>query len=735
VISSATGPPQSLFTTQTPAAPNDTDGVPYELGMKFRLARTGQITAIRYWRSPSDSGSHVGRIWSATGVQLASVTFSGGTASGWQQQALATPLRVQANTIYTVSVNVAAYFPFTDSGLATAIVNGDISSVADGANGVFGNPATFPTNSYRNSNYFRDIVFVADTIPTIEKSSGDGQSGTAGGALPNPLVVLVRDENKNPMPNVAVTFAVTSGIGSVAPTSATTDASGKAGTVLTLGPSGITRVTATAPGIGSVTFQGFVANAIYLENQQAGTTSWQITNPVTESAPEIVGYASATSVPPGGTLPFKISLATSGQYTINVYRLGYYGGTGGRLMGSFGPFTGAKQSTCGVTDFNTLLVECKWTTSFTLQIGSNWTSGLYMAKLTKQTGGKQSQIWFVVRNDASQADIVFQSSFNTFLAYNDYSDTERHSLYEYNSTDGRRAYKVSFDRPFAAVTTLQNEYNNMMLYERNMARWLESQAYDVTYVTDLDVHQNPSLLLQHKVYMPTGHDEYWSIEMRNGAEQARDAGVNLAFFAANVAYWRVRFEPSTSGQADRVMVCYKDPAANDPVAPTYLWRGPENNRPENALLGVMYVGDNAAQLYGGFDYIVVNAGDKYYQNSGYGEGASAGPLVGYEWDAVVNNGFTPSGLVVLSSSPTDPTTIAPGLPPGTSSAISNAVRYTATSGAKVFASGSIQFAWGVDSDGVNPARADPRTKQFVINILSDMGARPLTPDDGLSVPE
>src|SRR5262249_45119536 len=133
----------SLFTTQTPALPNASDGVAYELGMRFQLANPGQITAIRYWRSSSDLGTHTGTIWSATGSKLASVVFSGETASGWQQQALATPLQVSANTTYVVSVNVNTNYPFTASGLGTAIVNGDISSLV-GTNGVYGSPAAFP---------------------------------------------------------------------------------------------------------------------------------------------------------------------------------------------------------------------------------------------------------------------------------------------------------------------------------------------------------------------------------------------------------------------------------------------------------------------------------------------------------------------------------------------------------------------------------------------------------------
>jgi hypothetical protein len=107
---------ESLFTTQTPVNPNVTDGVPYELGMKFQVARSGTVTAIRYWKASGDSGTHVGRIWSSTGTQLASVTFSGETASGWQQQALGTALQIQPGTTYVVSVNVASNSPSQTAG-------------------------------------------------------------------------------------------------------------------------------------------------------------------------------------------------------------------------------------------------------------------------------------------------------------------------------------------------------------------------------------------------------------------------------------------------------------------------------------------------------------------------------------------------------------------------------------------------------------------------------------------
>lgn len=737
---------ESVFTTQVPSIPNASDnGTSYELGMKLQSAKSGQITAIRYWKAASETGTHVGRIWASSGAVLATVTFSNETASGWQQQALNTPVNIQANTTYVVSVNINGFFADTHSGLASSVVNGNLSSVADGNNGVYGSPGSLPTNSYLNSNYFCDVVFVASSAssnPTITKVSGDNQSGTAGTALPNPLVVQIKDSAGNPQAGTTVSFAVTTGGGSVSPTSAVTNANGQANTVLTLGTTAVTNtVSATVSGVGTVSFSATAkttaTNSIYLENQKTGTTAWKITNQATT---EIAGYAGATSINRGGSLPIKVSLAQAGQYTIDVYRLGFYAGTGGRLLFSSGLLNGVTQPVCTVTDSSTRLVECNWSTSYTLTVGSDWTSGLYIAKLTDQTTGKQSQVWFVVRDDSSTSNVLFQSSFTTLQAYNNFGG---YSLYAFNSINGQSAFKVSFDRPFSETTTESSEYNHLLRWERNMVRWMESQGYDISYVTNLDVHTNPQLLRQHKVFLSVGHDEYWSMEERNGVEKARDAGVNLGFFSANTAYWRVRFENSSSGTPNRVMACYKNAWAQDPVAPTNKFRSPQNNRPENALLGVMYTGDrdelysntgSSNPNYGGYDFVVTNSTDPYYANTNLHDGDALSILVGFEWDAIVNNGFTPSGLVVLSQSPVNPSNLDTDLPSATNTQISNAVRYTAASGAKVFSTGSIQWMWGLDSDSVNPPRQDVRAQQFAVNVLADLGAKPLTPASNIVVP-
>jgi hypothetical protein len=184
---------QTLFTTQTPALTNNSDGssANYELGTAFTSTVAGQIIAVRFWKASNETGTHTGRIWSSTGQLLTSVTFSSETVSGWQQQILATPLSIVASTQYVVSVNTGnTFYVATNSGLASQAVNGNLLSVV-GKNGLYGSTGTFPTNSWMNSNYFRDIVFVAGTVTGTTYSvsgsitpsaSGSGATVTLSGA-------------------------------------------------------------------------------------------------------------------------------------------------------------------------------------------------------------------------------------------------------------------------------------------------------------------------------------------------------------------------------------------------------------------------------------------------------------------------------------------------------------------------------------------------------------------------
>ena len=155
---------------------------------------------------------------------------------------------------------------------------------------------------------------------------------------------------------------------------------------------------------------------------------------------------------------------------------------------------------------------------------------------------------------------------NTWQAYNAWAGK---SVYVYNSSadptvigakagnPNQRAAKVSFDRP---MTNMIAEYNWVLRTEFPLIWWLERQGYNLTYTDDLGVHSQPAQLRPPltKTVAIAGHSEYWTKEMRDNVEAARDAGVNIASFSANTAYWQVRLE-----DAGRSLVCFKTVQSRD----------------------------------------------------------------------------------------------------------------------------------------------------------------------------
>jgi hypothetical protein len=152
---------QTLFTTETPEMIDLRTDLSHggEQGMRFFADVDGYITAIRFWKTPRETGVNVGTIWDSSGQILTSVTFENETASGWQEQALSVPFPITAYTEYLVSVNTGnGFYVVTYDAFDTEIVNGNLHAVA-GDNGRYGPVGTYPRRSYRNSNYFRDVVF------------------------------------------------------------------------------------------------------------------------------------------------------------------------------------------------------------------------------------------------------------------------------------------------------------------------------------------------------------------------------------------------------------------------------------------------------------------------------------------------------------------------------------------------------------------------------------------------
>jgi hypothetical protein len=151
----------------TPGVPADSDTSAVEVGVKFRSDVAGQVTGVRFYKGAGNTGTHVGHLWTATGQLLATVTFSGETATGWQQANFATPVTIAANTTYVVSY----YAPngryagdvgyFASSGVDRAPLHA-LRDGQDGANGVYryGTGGGFPSETWQSSNYWVDVTFV-----------------------------------------------------------------------------------------------------------------------------------------------------------------------------------------------------------------------------------------------------------------------------------------------------------------------------------------------------------------------------------------------------------------------------------------------------------------------------------------------------------------------------------------------------------------------------------------------
>ena len=293
----------------------------------------------------------------------------------------------------------------------------------------------------------------------------------------------------------------------------------------------------------SLAVQLKAGNSVAVENTNPGTSLWRLTNPASMSDPlnqtatsyyanaEIQGYASRTSVNQGQSIDFFVRTINTNSYTFSIFRLGWYNGLGGRLM--LGPvtLTGVVQPMPAapvLQPAGTGLVECNWSVSYSLTIPTNWVSGVYVAKLSLSAPAKESWIIFLVRDDSRNSPILYQASFATYQAYNEWGGS---SLYTTTGNDAntgpRTGYKVSFNRPFWR----DSGAGDFMRYEIGMVRWLEHQGYDLTYATDLDTHENPNLLLSHKVFLAVGHAEYWSWNMRANVDVLSNEDV---FFSPNV---------------------------------------------------------------------------------------------------------------------------------------------------------------------------------------------------------
>ena len=502
-----------------------------------------------------------------------------------------------------------------------------------------------------------------------------------------------------------------------------------------------------------------MANDIVCENSKPGNPSseWD-----TSGAGDLTvqGFATDISVNRGGTVFFKIN-TNAGAYTIDIYRLGYYGGNGARKVASISPSVALPQNqpACAIASA-TGLVDCgNWTVSASWNVPANATSGVYIAHLIRTDTGGDSHIVFIVRNDASHSDVLYQTADTSWQAYNSYGPGGL-SLYGDQSAFNlpNRAFKVSYNRPFLTRGFSVESATWIFGAEHSMIQWLEQNGYDVVYFTGVDAARNGPLIKNHKAYITAGHDEYWSGPQRANVEAARDAGVNLAFFSGNEVFWKVRWENSIDGASTsyRTMVCYKETLAGAKIDPTSAWTGTwrdpgfsppaDGGKPENALTGTIFTVNGVGADNDGTLSIVVPAADgkmRFWRNTSVAALAPGqsytlpAQTLGYEWDEDLDNGFRPAGAFRLSTTVHSLTVdylLDAGATYGAGTATHHLMMNRAPSGALVFGAGTVNWAWGLNNnhdDPFGPPQApDPVMQQATVNLLADMHVQPATLQSG-----
>jgi hypothetical protein len=385
------------------------------------------------------------------------------------------------------------------------------------------------------------------------------------------------------------------------------------------------------------------------ENRKLGTTSWQIAG--AQSSDGIMGYSNLVQAVVGQKITLYVS-THAGSFHVESYRMGYYGGAGARLVWRSPDQPGRVQASCSVTP-DTHMVSCDWSPSLSFTIGADWVPGQYLLKLVG-SGGQQSYVPLTVWDPASAATYVIMTGVLTDQAFNTFGD---YDLYQGASPCAPQVYPcstrsrvVSFDRPYAEGNGAASYLS--LVYP--LTRFVEQHGLDVAYWTDVTLATDGDLLARHKVLISAGHDEEWSLQMRQAAAGAADRGVNLVFLGASAVLRKVRLQPSPLGP-DREMVNYRDPRA-DPLygvdnadLSQNWWGQPPANLPDRRLVGADYIGYYNS---GAFPLVVSEPASWLFSRTGLGlddkiPSVLSGDLQAYQPIESDN----PPGVEILAHSP------------------------------------------------------------------------------------
>jgi hypothetical protein len=456
-----------------------------------------------------------------------------------------------------------------------------------------------------------------------------------------------------------------------------------------------------------------VPTATPVETSLTGDPNWRITHP--GRLYQLEGFTGRADVPPGTSFRLFVS-TTAPSFRVLAFRMGWYGGDLARLVWTSPATPGRFQPEAKIVPPGSMAVA-PWSPSLTVPT-AGWPPGSYLLRLDASTG-VQSYVPMVIRSPSTAGRVVLVSAVTSYQAYNGWG---HYSLYggpaptapTPSGSFADRGRRVTFDRPIS----YDNGAGAYFQLELPLVAFAERLGLPLAYLTSVDLDLDPGVLTGARAMISEGHDEYWSPAMRTAVTQARDRGMNVAFFGANAIFRKIRFESSPLGP-DRIEVNYKIPQEDpfygkDNALVTGNWPAPPDADPESALVGQSYV----CSVTSNFPMVVTDPGSWVWAGAGVHAGESLPGLVGPEFDQVNPAEPTPRPIEVLARSP-----VSCGAAP----TYSDVSYYVAPSGAGVFDSGTEDWICALPVAAC-PVSARPAVQHAIqaatANILTAFAAGP-----------
>jgi hypothetical protein len=468
------------------------------------------------------------------------------------------------------------------------------------------------------------------------------------------------------------------------------------------------------------------------ENRARGTRAWRLPGPPGLAAGAargaVAGYVAMQAIAPGQTQRVYVNAPRSRTVRVRVYRMGWYGGTGGRLVLRSSSLHVVRQPRCRHRS-STGLTECDWHATLSFPIPAALPSGVYIVKLLAAHGA-QSDCLFVVRS-SHPAPLLVEIPTASYEAYNAWGGD---SLYPGGSarvgvTHSTQGVEVSYDRPYDSQTGA----GQFFIREVAMVRFLERYGYPAAYTTSESIDSEPAQVLgptHPKALMDVGHSEYWSARDEQAFSSARDHGTSLIFISSDTMAWRVRFAPATAassqaGEPGHVIVAYKENAALDPdrAQPSGLF--PEGGA---NLVGSAYDGCITPRVHKPgppvYHYYAWRPAPYLkpgwlFAHSGVSATTSIPGITGYELDQ--RTPATPAGTRLIGTGAGVPCQGANEPSPVHGTAAETTL-YGVRSGALVFATGSLGWEYALSpvpqASPDAPHAPDPRVVAMTRNLLA-----------------